>query len=216
MTLNHVTFTGVDAKTDLHRVVELSDRYPIEWGVLHSRTSKSQRYPQDMDLERIEDFGADRGLMLAAHVCGSVSREFQTRDGWDVVNPYIYGRIQVNSGSYEDTMDNLRHHLDMFGNGGTRIILQHRDGVFPNDPDFDFLLDRSGGRGVVETEFPSARSGTFCGYAGGIGPENVAEVLENIGVQHRFWIDMESGVRTDDWLDLDKCAAVCQTIWPDQ
>ena len=31
-----LTFTGIDADTDLDRVHDLSRRYPLEWGVLFS------------------------------------------------------------------------------------------------------------------------------------------------------------------------------------
>lgn len=49
------------------------------------------------------------------------------------------------------------------------------------------------------------------GYAGGFNPDNVAEklsfLMENSQVGD-FWIDMESGVRTDDWFDTDKVRRV--------
>jgi phosphoribosylanthranilate isomerase len=50
------------------------------------------------------------------------------------------------------------------------------------------------------------------GYAGGINPDNAAEVVSRIQAD-RYWIDMETGVRTGDWLDLDKCEAVCRAVY---
>jgi hypothetical protein len=29
----------------------------------------------------------------------------------------------------------------------------------------------------------------------------------------RYWIDMESGVRTDDRFDIEKCRAVCEAVF---
>ena len=55
------------------------------------------------------------------------------------------------------------------------------------------------------------------GYAGGISPDNVADKLtylfENVR-DGEFWIDMESGVRTDDWFDLDKVRRVLEICQP--
>ena len=55
--------------------------------------------------------------------------------------------------------------------------------------------------------------GLKVGYAGGLNPENVGEKLEYLmeNVEGEFWIDMESGVRTDDRFDIDKCVSVLQT-----
>ncbi|OWK34248.1 hypothetical protein FRUB_10219 [Fimbriiglobus ruber] len=96
-------------------------------------------------------------------------------------------------------------------------------------PDNDYLLDgdiyplvdASGGRGISPEEGPApiARS---TGYAGGIGPANVAGVLHKlkqvVGITDTIWIDMESSLRTKtsngDVFDLDKCEAVLEACKP--
>ena len=69
----------------------------------------------------------------------------------------------------------------------------------------------SGGEGI-ETHV-IAFAGKKIGYAGGINANNVAEkltfLMENDQVGD-FWIDMESGVRTDDWFDIDKVVKVLE------
>ena len=98
---------------------------------------------------------------------------------------------------------------------GRPIICQHRDQyMFPDqDPRLQFLYDRSGGRGVPPKRLPKwHESNGFVGYAGGIGPGNVIDVLKGITAED-FWIDMESGVRTDDWFDLDKVEDVCRQVY---
>ncbi|RYD73538.1 MAG: phosphoribosylanthranilate isomerase, partial [Verrucomicrobiaceae bacterium] len=74
--------------------------------------------------------------------------------------------------------------------------------------------DPSGGRGVAPTRWPINQSPRIVGYAGGITPENCRAVLDQVGElsQQGFWLDMESGVRTDDWLDLDKCTSVLEQV----
>jgi len=55
--------------------------------------------------------------------------------------------------------------------------------------------------------------GRMVGYSGGIGPENVASVIERIAADGPYWIDMESKVRTDDWFDLSLCREVCEIVY---
>ena len=58
-------------------------------------------------------------------------------------------------------------------------------------------------RGVVDVRM---------GYAGGIGPDNVVDVLRDIGPVRPTWIDMESGVRTGDKFDLAKVRRVLEQV----
>ena len=79
------------------------------------------------------------------------------------------------------------------------------------------LLDASGGLGI-DTPIVLYPSNGKIGYAGGINEGNVATKLEYLLRNVRtgdFWIDMESGVRTDDWFDLDKVRrvlAICTEV----
>lgn len=85
----------------------------------------------------------------------------------------------------------------------------------------EVLCDPSAGTGAaIGKEFfraPDTNRGrngeaVRVGYAGGIGPENVEAVLTALRM-HRVgdtWIDMESGVRSNDKLDLDKVAHVLE------
>ena len=59
------------------------------------------------------------------------------------------------------------------------------------------LFDASGGRGLETKNWPEYQP-PYCGFAGGLNPENVARNIENILKQDTngpFWIDVESGVR---------------------
>ena len=76
------------------------------------------------------------------------------------------------------------------------------------------------GLGVAIQEFPKPPKPEDvpkgCGYAGGIGPGNIRNVLKDIAEATEgvvpTWIDMESSLRTTrtggaDVFDLDKCRA---------
>ena len=82
------------------------------------------------------------------------------------------------------------------------------------------LLDESKGTGTLSESFPSPPMHYEVGYAGGIGPANIEQVLSNVVAAangRSVWIDMESSLRSNkngmDVFDLDKCftciSAVC-------
>lgn len=96
------------------------------------------------------------------------------------------------------------------------------------------LVDESKGTGVAPTNGWPVPDGSYytTGYAGGLGPHNISQQLPQIvqavemsfvppiilaNVQRkRFWIDMESSLRSikngNDSFDLDKCYAVIDQV----
>lgn len=85
------------------------------------------------------------------------------------------------------------------------------------------LFDSSCGQGVERTVLPPQPADIPCGYAGGIGPDNIASMLELVmdQIEHitgskPVWIDMESSLRVarsdrmvldQDVFSVDKCFA---------
>ena len=106
--------------------------------------------------------------------------------------------------SYEHYYD----HYDDHNNDG-RVRNSNR-----YDPLIHVLWDNSGGIGrVLDIVAPPEDFRYTPGYSGGINPNNVAEVIgkiEALNLKQDYWIDMETGVRTEDWFDLDKCEAVAK------
>lgn len=79
-----------------------------------------------------------------------------------------------------------------------------------------WLHDQSGGKGKVANIYPrpNYNDNYVVGYAGGINPDNVKEILEKIpAADDNFWIDMENGIRTDDWFDIDKAIKVLENVY---
>ncbi len=206
-----VTFTGVDDWTSTEGMRLLARRYPIEWGVLFSRRRQGvdPRYPGGEMLSRL----MWSGLRMSAHLCGSYSDDvMEGRSSTDIPADLSYfERVQVNHAAP------VPARIVQFQNGWDtylRGIAQCRDYIFPANNSVDWLFDRSGGTGVTPDAWPLHPGGMRrVGYAGGIGPDNVLEVISAINCTGPYWLDMESGVRTDDRFDLDKCKAVCRAIW---
>lgn len=206
-----ITFTGVDDKTDIKELRLLARQYPIEWGVLFSpkRQGCDPRYPVGRVLE---DLLWARELRLAAHLCGEYSK--MVMDGESILSRtpadlFFFKRIQVNHAEPSiDFVAGLGRLVDR------RCIAQSRSPEFPADTIVDWLFDLSGGRGAAPEAWPAHPGGDrLVGYAGGISPDNVVEVLGAINSTGPYWIDMESGVRTDDRFDLAKCRRVCELVY---
>lgn len=200
-----VTFTGADDETDVYGMIALSEQYPVEWGILLSRSRQGEdpRYPRDPSR-----FLGCR-LRLAAHLCGAYSREIM--DGDFTRLPFLlrsFGRVQVNHASPA-----CGQVADLQSRLGRPCIVQARGlRAFPTRGGVEWLFDTSGGRGVAPASWPR-HPGYLVGYAGGIGPENVRDVIAAIDASGPYWIDMESGVRTDDRFDLARCRRVCEAVF---
>ena len=111
-------------------------------------------------------------------------------------------------------------HLNVFAdeNRSREIILQYNKSnkqvidefkvSFPEN--INILYDASGGRGTeIKEVLPPFKK--FTGYAGGITDKNIdgiCKIITNHSDNSTVWIDMESGVRTNDIFDLEKTIAV--------
>ena len=201
-----VTFTGVDERTDIRACAELSKDYPIEWGFLLSETRQENRYSGINLIPKAHAMG----LQISLHLCGRVARRTMESGVFPEVAHHC-NRVQVNLRSHEYTWEGLSALAKV-----KTTIMQTRDtSEWPLTPlDVQPLLDCSGGRGVELAEWPKTVPAQLVGYAGGFRPDNVASYLRDFPDHpHGFWIDMESGVRTDDWLDLEKCKRVCEEVF---
>jgi hypothetical protein len=209
-----IAFTGVDRSESLPGMIMLSARYPIEWGVLLDEAQEDKPlFPAAETRHAL----CSAGLRLAAHVCGAAARGIADQPGFGGFDVGGFQRIQVNHG-FEGSSEAQIANVSAYGRRmAVRTMLQTL-GDFPEDPRVDWLFDVSFGTGVRPSTWPALpRETVFCGYSGGIGPDTAAEVVTAIGAPPGalYWIDMESRIRSGDWLDLDKCEAVCRAVYGD-
>jgi hypothetical protein len=208
-----IAFTGVDRSDLLPGLFALSARYPIEWGVLVDPAQEDKPLFPDAAV-RAAVMGGPK-LRWAAHVCGEAARMIVSDP--DRATPDITGfqRVQVNHGFSGSTPEQAACAARFGRRLGVRAMLQTKT-QFPDDPRLDWLFDVSFGTGVTPASWPALpREGPFCGYSGGIGPSTVEATLQAIAAPAGalYWIDMESQVRTDGWLDLAKCETVCRAVY---
>ena len=222
MKLRHITFTGIDGRTDLDELCNIQQAYPIvEWGVLVAKNWKDNgnRFFNPSYLDALED----RRLNLSAHLCGSIARAAVRGDitpfyEWSRYYYHLFNRCQLNVAASLGNPVSFDY-SGKIANYFDEVILQQKSArevpLFLNSKvsrHITCLLDASGGQGI-DSPIEVLKLPHKIGYAGGINTDNVADklsyLMESDDVDD-FWIDMESGVRTDDWFDLDKVVKVLE------
>jgi hypothetical protein len=209
-----ITFTGIDERTDFEHLASLSGRFPIEWAILFSRNRQGieNRYPTIAVIDQAFAWKEKAGLRLAAHLCGKYAQDVMAGTFNRSSLPLgPFSRIQVNHTNPEP------QRLRAFAIEGQPVIAQWRDEEsFPGEHQgVEWLYDPSGGRGMSPERWPDNPSGRPVGYAGGINALNVVGINAMVGPKSPsgYWLDMETGIRTDDWLDLNLVERVCVAIY---
>lgn len=233
MKINKVTISGADDKVSHDDLVSLQNEFPfVEWGILISRKRMgTNRYPTKDWLKKLH-----HDLNISFHLCGEIVREF-VEGNHDVVwqAGLFWQRVQLNFSFKEDKnyLPNLLEISDTarntpyksfvlaYNNGSKKTLdafIQNHTSLPDN---IHFLYDSSGGRGN-EIKVIKEPLINYTGYAGGISPANIEQMCVALtygyGGDENIWIDMETGVRTSDILDMEKVRnvlSVCQSYVDD-
>lgn len=208
----NITLTGIDEFTDIIAIQAICEErpYSVEFAALLTETPEGRtRYPSSDFI----CFAATllEGLM-AVHICGSKARAALFAGEYDSFLRKVH-RIQINGRVTRNELFSILHRFP-----GQRIITQHTEANEDIADDrvnygylgihHEILVDGSGGRGIVPTEWMAPRTGKRVGYAGGLSFMNLHEELPKIQkiAQAGCWIDMESSLRNkEDRFDLDFC-----------
>jgi hypothetical protein len=181
----------------------------VEWGFLYSPKNQGQpgRYPSAAFIEEaFEDL--PQNVQVALHVCGPGVLDLLNNE--PVVTGLVRkleqrgGRVQLNfaAHTHKFTLAQVGQCLERFER--VRFITQYNTAnlhVWQEllaHPNHAILFDASGGRGLSPQVWPQALPGVSCGYAGGLGAENLARELHWIteaASGQPFWIDMEGKLR---------------------
>ena len=161
----------------------------------------------------------------AMHLCGEALLGFI--HGRDEIFDAMQGfsRIQLNLkfGDVEGSYDPAALLQRVADNPRWQFIIQYakdKQGLLPllkDIPNHAVLFDESAGRGISPDTWDAPLAGHFCGYAGGLNPDNVAQnlaIIAKVAAGHETWIDMETGVRTNDVFDLAKARRVLEIASP--
>ena len=238
--LERVTISGADDSISPDSLAALSVEFPfVEWGILVSANNmNSPRYPSRKWMARLQDWSLQQSLRIAIHVQGLWLRKLLIGDETELVSGVgaILGRarrvqlnfhgaiLHYNELPFIYAMQRLPIQPKLFlfqidGCQGAALLARMEH--YPHAPDCVPFYDTSHGAGVLPEKWLIAERthARTVGYAGGLGPENVAEQLPLIAkaAGGHFWIDMEAKVRDNKRLgifDLYKVRAVLEICAP--
>lgn len=219
--LTRATVTGADDSVRADDLLSIAERYPfVEYGILLSNKAKgvhcSPRFPSVRWINVTLPKLSERGVKLSGHICGRWVRDILQGD-WSIIRElpeqwYRFGRFQINT--YAQHFG-FRPNLNWPLYPGGREIIWQMDGVneylltdsLARAYKTSGLWDLSHGTGVLPDSWPKS-AGIYCmymGYAGGLGPENVADQLREIEnvAGDTAWIDAETKLRSDNDMVFD-------------
>lgn len=229
--LDRLTITGPDDNTNIDRLLQLSEQFPfLEWAILYSPTREgSNRYPSQAWRTNFEDACKGTRVQRAMHLCGNAVKTFVLH-GPEATPRSNYQRVQLNFSALSKNWTPVMLEQMVLqceraekGDGAPQqIIIQANRSNKEVLPLFDrlgnkihVLYDSSGGNGKVIDTFEGPILGKYCGYAGGITPDNALALYQRITCvnDHSFWMDLETGVRTknDQW-DQHKVNTLVHTL----
>lgn len=207
--VDRITATGADDSTDFDFLLKTSGEYPlVEWGILVSKDRMgSPRFPSQIWLD--EMYHEHPKAQFSCHLCGQWVRElcFEGKiDFIKVLQLNLFQRIQLNFHAIVHKLNKEKfiEALKMFpsyqfifqlDDVNNSILDVARDAGINAVP----LFDTSGGAGVLPKTWPKANG--YCGYAGGLSPENLNSQMELIGQvagDGPIWIDAETQLRSPD------------------
>ncbi len=232
-----ITLTGADDSTPqeaLWRLAKTSDfdtdKQPeIEFGILYSASNQGiGRYPSFEWIEKLtEKINAETGPGFALHVCGRAVRDFLAGSGHVSEVASAFDRVQINFRSIDFTLTEIADCIRR--NPSKTIITQHNEAnrhLFQgllNLGNHAVLFDESGGRGKSPGTWDGSLVAVDCGYAGGLGPDNLAAELPKIHAAADgmpYWVDMEGKLRNEhDQFDLklaQQCLAIAGRFYREQ
>jgi len=227
----NVTFTGVGDNANVRHLDALSDLYPtVEWGILYSprRAGTSGRYPSIFKIHSILTLTRP-STKFAIHMCGHAIDDCIQGVGSAVqlieklCSRPEGGRVQLNFNQQKRQYagQDLTNLMDRYPT--IEFITQHNSAnsevhkMVNECNNHSVLFDSSGGLGILG-DWESPIPGVHCGYAGGLGPHNVASELRKIQAvagHTQFWIDMETHVCNEDGLHIPAVVRTLTEIYPD-
>lgn len=211
MKIDLATMTGADEKIHPNQLLEISEQYPfVEWGILLSQSSEGDlpRYPSRKWVESLLEI--KNKVNLSGHICGRWGRDLLLNSEWTIFKERpeyvnIFKRIQfnfnfsknkVNPDFWEKLKDYDFNYI--FQAGGENL----------QQTKYSLLFDASGGNGITPKTWKKPIKDVYCGYAGGLSPDNIEKELkriEKVVDDRNIWIDMEAKIRDDkDNFDLEK------------
>lgn len=236
--LSGISFIGIDSDTNLNELKKLPTltKHKIEFGILYSenKMDNSQRYPNKKEILKMLDGlnSQETNFTLSLHLCGQSVSKFLSMNEEIIALCKKFNRVQLNipAGEFKNSsnlfkkLNNILSLIDasrlpfivvlQYNSRNKELLDNFINENFHYRNCFDILFDNSGGLGKeIDTPFPQINN-IYCGYAGGINPDNINTIVEKINTvaKQSYYIDMESGIREDDLFSIQKCQMLLENL----
>lgn len=229
-----LSITGADNLVSVADLKQMVQTYPsLELAVLYFPEKENQ--PRNPGLEwRNHFFDQIPKENTAIHLCGKdvfdtiLSEDFETSSLFEELKKTERIQININARKNIFSHADIQHIYTKLLNHDFRLILQYhersKEWILPyitqkNLENVHILLDSSLGKGVTPDTFEvpiELKNLNYpIGFAGGLNPDNIRKVYHQVKPLNllRYWLDLESGARTDNLFDINKAYQLCQTIF---
>ena len=208
-----VTFSGIDETADIERLKELRSHYfTVEWG-LSLAVERQDRVAGFPGVDWI--FKLPPELNLSAQLWGKGASDFLQGHDTELVTKYAevwsrFRRIQINSTNGIDQVDLVVLGRLIAKNADKQIILRIRDrnlevadALVAHGISCSTLFDESEVQEPGQKKWPKGlKRFAGCGYAGGLGPENIYKqltpILNAAQSSERWWVEIDSCLRSKE------------------
>ena len=208
-----VTFVGVDETADVERLKEIRSHYfTVEWGLwlAGERPDRAAGFP---GIEWICKLPS--GLNLSAQLWGKSAVDFLRGDDTELMTDYgqvwsLFRRIQINSTDGIDQVDLSGFSRLVAKNADKQIILRVRDrnlevadALVAQGISCSTLFDESEAQEPAQKKWPKGlKRFAGCGYAGGLGPDNIYKqltpILNAAQSAERWWVEIDASLRAKE------------------
>ena len=209
----YLSFIGVDERTNIEDLSKYSYNR-IEFGfLLGNQHSGKNRYPSIEFIKEAIYTLTNKSLIYcrktkySIHLCGAYAESY-LNNTLDIGIHNLLGnfdKVQINASSYP--YDKL-----ITSDTSYNKIVQFRGDILPAKSNITYLIDKSGGKGVTINSFPYMSEEQHVGVAGGINISNISEIINKVPYND-YYLDMETGCRTNDWFDLDLCNQIYRKVY---
>jgi hypothetical protein len=208
-----VTFSGIDETADVERVKEIRSHYfTVEWG-LRLAVEHQGREAGFPGVDWICKVAPE--LNLSAQLSGKSAGAFLMGDDSDLMATYgqvwsLFRRIQIDSPDGIDRVD-LPGLAQLIAKSSDKQIilrihdrnLEVADVLLAQGISCSTLFDESEVQEPAQTKWPKGlKRFAACGYAGGLGPDNIYKqltpILNAAQSAERWWVEIDSCLRTEE------------------
>ena len=223
-----VTFAGLDESADLEKLKEIRSLYfTVEWGIRLAVEHRGREagFP---DIDWMRRLAPE--LNLSAHLRGKSASDFLQGDDTELMVHYgacwpRFRRIQIDSPKAIDAVAIPKLVRLIEKNPEKQIVFRVReqnldiaDALVTRGIPCATLFDQSEAQDPAQKKWPKGvKRFAGCGYAGGLGPDNIykqlSPILNAAQSAERWWVEIDSSLgTTEDGRDVFSLASCKRTI----